>query len=251
MLDQLYKISDIKQKLENNKLYINYVCEDGEVCSEFSSKVDSEKINVDKNFLNTSIIKLWWIDFDREYNKFILYCSYFDENKDPITREQFIDKLRVAYPDKDVTNLAAANYSEKSIVTWEQETEGEWIVKYNSNTPSEMINVFSKGPLRKILLKEKCIQYIKPTVCNDLYQSWYYIGNSIGCCGMENKTEILVWSNKTNITVDRTCVIYTDNDCSTRLSKDGWYYNGGGTLYYVNTSGIVTESKSCAENGYC
>lgn len=144
----------------------NYVCGDGTACEMLLRRVIPEKVFGQKSLGQNMPGRFWWIEYLSEVNKFVLRCSYFDKDENPITREQFIELMKEVWAEEKINTLPAVMYTPTTEITWEPISPGEWQATYS--VPTRTSGCMINGALNKILTKEKAsiippVQLPQPT----------------------------------------------------------------------------------------
>lgn len=149
----LFTKEQITNYLISNDLSNNYVCGDGTLCEMFSRRIFPDKVFGQKTLGPGMPGRVWWIAYLAEQNKFVLLCSYFDKDENPITREQFIELMKGSWSEDKINNLPAVMYTTEAQITWEPMVDGEWQATYSVATRTSGCMI--AGPLSKILTKTR------------------------------------------------------------------------------------------------
>lgn len=152
----------ITNYLISSDLSKNYVCGDGTLCEMFSRRIFPDKVFGQKSLGPNMPGRIWWIERLVEQNKFILHCSYFDREENPIIREQFIELMRGFWSEDKINNLPAVMYTLEAQITWEPMMDGEWQATYSVATRTSGCMI--AGPLSKIITKSKATELGLPQV---------------------------------------------------------------------------------------
>lgn len=142
---------EITNYLVNSGMADDYVCGDGTFCDMFSRRVIPSQV-----FSQTSIGsdlpgRNWWIEYLPVENKFILRCSYFDVEGNPITRDEFIQFLKSKLSDEKINRIPAVLYTSEAVIEWVSTGVGEWTATYTVSTPTSGCMIV--GALSKIFHK--------------------------------------------------------------------------------------------------
>ena len=141
----------------------NYVCGDGTTCEMFLRRVIPDKVFGQTSMGLNMPARHWWIEYKSDENKFVLNCSYFDLNGNPISRDEFIVLLKTKLTEEQINNIPAVMYTPTAVIEWLPTNTGEWTATYSvvTRTSGCMIS----GPLSKILHKSAA-PTITPTPTN-------------------------------------------------------------------------------------
>jgi hypothetical protein len=154
-METLLTIEQIKNILRQQDIYTKYVCSDGTMCSMFQYRVNPDLISEQK-ITQGSPKRTWWIFFDEISNKFILRCSYFDVDDNPITYQQFYEQLSTKLNYESLIKIPAIAYTSDAVIEWVSTGENEWTAIYQKSTPTSGCMIV--GALSKILLKP--VEYV-------------------------------------------------------------------------------------------
>jgi len=156
---------EIISYLTDANLEASYVCGDNTLCRTFKLRINPVQVAQQLKSGGTVPQRIWWIEFDEETNKFILRCSYFDKNENPITYQEFVEQM-ISYftespPDNLPPNLSiqewverlpAVAYKPETNIEWVSTAYNEWTASYNIESPT--IGWKTVGVLNNIFYSE-------------------------------------------------------------------------------------------------
>jgi hypothetical protein len=186
-METLLTIEQITQIVSDQQIIHKYLCGDGTLCAMFTRRCDVNLIKT-QSVIPGSPKRTWWIWFDELNNKFVLKCSYFDINDNPITYEEFVSQLLQLYTEEHVYKIPAVLYTQDTVIEWVSTAENEWTATYQNPTPTSgcmivgALSKIIKAPENNTNLGEKCIennlydvtyigtgQYNNVKLCDDFY----------------------------------------------------------------------------------
>lgn len=150
MIGPLATLDDIVAYLLQEDFASKYVCGDGTYCTRFAQRVDPELVRNQTRLKGENAPhRRWWVERNHQENRFHLWCSYFDADFTPITREQFVSRLMEIQPYEYVDKVPAVHYTEDAWIKWVPTSETEYTATYVKNTPTSGCLIV--GPFNKIV----------------------------------------------------------------------------------------------------
>jgi hypothetical protein len=136
MVPALPTLEEIRSYLTTANFAESYVCGDDTVCDMFARRINPEMISDQRSLGENAPKRVWWIEYLEDSNKFVLRCSMFDTNDNPITREQFIEQLTVLWGAERATAHPSSLYTPEAVIQWLPTAENVWTVTYDVSTPT-------------------------------------------------------------------------------------------------------------------
>jgi hypothetical protein len=130
MVPALPTIEEITGYLNSANLTANHVCGDDTVCATLSNFTSASEVMTQLSQDLGGARRAWWIEYVNESNKFVLHCSFFDSNMEPITHSQFVTQLTAAHEEEVVSQNPAVLYTGGSIIEWTSTEENVWSISY-------------------------------------------------------------------------------------------------------------------------
>ncbi len=141
-------MQEIIDYLESANFAASYVCGDGTLCDMFTRRILPSNISTQSSLGDGAPKRVWWIEYKEDTNKFVLRCSYFDAEGNPITYQTFVDQLNQMFPTIQVVKIPAVLYTPAAVIEWLPTTENEWTATFNVATPTSGCMI--AGALNKI-----------------------------------------------------------------------------------------------------
>ena len=129
-------IEEIVNYLTTANFAESYVCGDDTVCEMFAKRINPELISNQTTLGENAPKRVWWIEYLEDSNKFVLRCSMFDVNNNPITREQFVEQLTVVWNAERAQSHPTSVYTPEALIQWLPTSENVWTVTYDVETPT-------------------------------------------------------------------------------------------------------------------
>jgi hypothetical protein len=134
MVSALPTLQEIENYLTAANFAAGYVCGDDTVCGMFARTTNPSIASGQTSLGINAPKRLWWIEYLENDNKFVLRCSMFDTNSNPIIRQQFVEQLTAVWGAQRAATHPSSLYTPEAVIQWVPTTDNVWTVTYNVTT---------------------------------------------------------------------------------------------------------------------